>query len=313
MSPRKAMEEDSRIICPLCEGPIAYPSDWEGEETSCPHCSELIYLLSKELPSPPPVAIPVAEPVAATPAKPVAVKVKRAVAKPVAVKVGAVSAGGVAQPNKPIPRKKVSSIRKAVIKSKVTNPGATPPNRKKITPPKTGVITIPHLFNATPLEKKGTNMSPEIVYRDPVDFNWFNKTRLGRTADEWKVRWIGLHVQDKKSKPWISLHLEATQQEPFNHRFIEIRAGGKVFKLPGDSNLGKEHVESEPVATLNEKYSFEHDDFRYLCATFSEHEQIEIAVDGLEFDLSDDLCTEFREYTLSFFEAMRRELPIYFR
>jgi hypothetical protein len=312
------MVEEIRIICPLCEGPITYPPEWEGEETTCPHCSEPIYLLSKELPAPPPppptpIAIPKAEPVKTATPIPGPDKPKSPIAQPVAAVAGAISVGGVAQPSKPIPRKKVSSIRKAVIKNKATNPGATPPNRKKITPPKTGVIAIPHLFKASAIEKAGTKMSPEITYRDPVDFNWLSKTRLGRAPDEWKVRWTALHVQDRKSHPWVSLHLEANQHESFNHRFIEIRAGGKVFNLPGDSNVGKEHAESEPVATLNEKYSFEHDDFRYLCAAFAENEEIEIGVDGLEFDLADELCSEFREYTLSFFEAMRRELPIYFR
>tara|TARA_Y100001934_G_scaffold106938_1_gene131447 strand:- start:1485 stop:2282 length:798 start_codon:yes stop_codon:yes gene_type:complete len=265
------MEEDCRIVCPLCNGSITYPSEWEGEEVNCPHCKEPIYLLGKELPPPPP------------------------------------------KPDKPIPRKKVTSVRKGVIKKNVANPSATPPNRKKIIPPKTGVIAIPHLFTASELEKEGTRMSHEIIYREPADFNWYSRSRLGRASDDWKVRWIGVHVQDKKTPPWVSLLLEAEQAEPFSHSFIEIRGGDKTFKLPGDSNIDKAGAEQEPVNKLTEKYGFEHDDFRYLCAMMAEHEDIEISVDGLESDLADGLCQEFREYTLCFFEAMRRELPIFFR
>lgn len=280
-----------RIKCVLCQRPILYPREREGEEVACPHCGEQIYLLSKILP----VAAPIKRPEA---------KPKPKSKKP---QLHAATQARLSEAKKA----------KATIKGPKRNPAATPPNRKKISPPQSKVLKIEHIFPPVDLDKEGTTQSHSIILRHPEEFT-FKKAGglLGGKDSAWSARWIGVHIQERNSKPWVSLHLEARESAPFVTRSLRLKPGIEDFELATDAEWSRrkgEAEEPEPTTTAKEKFSLEHDDFRYLCAQLVLAEDLKIEIDAAQFEVSESLAAEFREYTLEFFEALRREYPIFFR
>jgi hypothetical protein len=298
------MSESADIIihCPLCRGQIIYPPDREGEEVACPHCEESIYLLSKELPPPPAKPdVPVASPVADLEAE--------ETAKAESEKAPSLHAA--------TQQRLADGRRKAVIKSKANGFSATPPNRKKICTPASNVIKIPHILAPVDLEKEGTAMSPEIIYRHPAEFALTKKAgMLGGKSSQWQARWTVIHVQNRESKPWVILLLAGESSEPTITRRLLMKVAEQSFDFPtdaeGDRQNGKA-PEAEAQKTQNERFSYEHDDFRFLCAQLVASEELEMEFDGADFQISKSICAGFREYTIKFFEAIRRESPLYFR
>ena len=74
-----------------------------------------------------------------------------------------------------------------------------------------------------------------------------------------------------------------------------------------------ETEEPEPATEATEKFSPRARRFPALCAQMVMAESPKVEFDAADFEVSEDLAGEFREYTLEFFEALRREYPILFR
>ena len=285
-----------RIDCVLCNAPILYPPEREGEEVQCPHCGEHIYLLSDVLPEAAPIKQlePEPEPQPKT-------KTKK---EP---QLHAATEARLSEEKKS----------KATIKGPKRNPAATPPNRKKISPPESKVLKIDHIFPPVDLDKDGTPQSHAIILRHPDEFT-FKKSGglMGGKGSQWSGRWIAVHMQERTGKPWVSLHLEAKKGEPFVTRSLRLSPGIENFELATDAECSRrkgETEEPEPATEATEKFSLEHDDFRFLCAQMVMAESLKVEFDAADFEVSEDLAGEFREYTLEFFEALRREYPIFFR
>lgn len=306
------------IHCPLCGGAIIYPPDREGEEVACPHCEDMIYLLSRELPD--------------TPVKVnTEVKPKTVLIEPDSPSPDADTLTEEAEAKRQVSlhaatQQKVHSTtkRKAVIKRAANHPGATPPNRKKISPPESNVLKIPHLFPPVEMEREGTKVSPELILRHPVEFTLERSGGgLRKKADVWECRWTAVQVQtDRHAKPWVTLLLKAAVARPTQCHRVELKVGAKRFDLATDAawdrareeaETGAKEATTEGLTTIRERFSFEHDDFRYLCGELAFSEDVELTVDGIASPIDEDTCAEFREYTLEFFEALRREFPIFFR
>ncbi len=299
------MPETADIIvnCPLCRGQIIYPPDREGEEVACPHCHELIYLLSKELPPPP-----------ARPSKPAAhpIEPEETVAPR---KTGSGRAPSTL--HAATKQRLADGRRKAVIKSKANRFSATPPNRKKICTPQSNVIKIRHILPPTELQKEGTATSPEIIYRHPDEFALTKKSgMLGAKTSQWQARWMVVHVQNREAKPWVILLISGESAKETVIRRLTMNVGDQKFDFPtdaeGDRQQGKSAA-AEARKTLQERFSFEHDDFRFLCAQLVASDDLKMEFNGADFEIGQPLCAGFREYTIKFFEAIRRESPLYFR
>lgn len=284
-----AEEELITIACPFCRGGIYYTADREGEETTCPHCEEAVFLLSKDLP-PPPEVVPVSE----------VLEKKQDDGEP-GLHAATLQRLG---------------ERKATIKAKSGNPAATPPNRKKISTPESNVLKIDHIFDPVDLDKEGDHNSLQIVYRHPEEFSLNSKGGLMGKASKWSLHWTVVHPQKRGSKPWAALELTAKTNEKLVTRGCKLRVGEQVFDFATDSECTRESDGTgELVADKNisERFSFEHDDFRFLCGQLVLNESYEMKFDGADFEISPARLAEFREYTIEFFEALRRELPLYFR
>ena len=304
--------DDITILCPLCDGAIFYPSDREGEDVPCPHCFELIYLLSREIPDEPPSAQDL---------RPATVIVQPSTAPPPPESPAVKPASHEAVQLHAVTQQKVHSDikRKAIIKKATRNPSATPPNRKKICPPESKVLKIPHLIPAITMDREGTKASPEMIFRHPDSFTLDRSGGgLRKKADVWECRWTAVHIQtDRHSKPWVSLRLNATKAQPGNSNGLHLKTGNKRFELATDAAWDRlreaKETPNEGSNLIEERFSFEHDDFRYLCGEIALNDSLELTVDGIPDPIDEDTCAEFREYTLEFFEALRREFPIFFR
>lgn len=290
-----AEEEMITIACPLCRGGIYYSMEREGEETTCPHCEEPVFLLSKELPPPPP-------------------RKEQPVAEALAAEGTEDAADG--EPKLHAATMQRLGERKAVIKAKSGNPARTPPNRKKICTPESSVLKIDHILPPVDLKKEGNHNSVQIIYRHPDSITLNNKGGLMKKTSKWTLHWTAVHPQERGAKPWAALELAAKSDRELVTRGCHLQVGGQKFDLATDSECSrKSDQRSEPMAekTINERFSFEHDDFRFLCGQLVFNETYELKFDGADFELPEARRAEFREYTIEFFEALRRELPLYFR
>lgn len=319
-----AAPHDITVQCPLCNGAIIYPPDREGEEVPCPHCNESIYLLSEE---------PPAAPSRSGELQPKTVLVRPDHAPPTETVADDPTAESItaSKNDKDVvlhaaTQQKLHSgtKRKAVIKRARNHPGATPPNRKKISPPESNVLKIPHLFAAVELEREGTKMSPELILRHPQHFTLDRSGGgLRKKSSIWECRWTAIHIQsDRHAKPWVSLLLSASLSQPGCSNGLALKTGNKLFDLATDaawnrareeSERGAREIASEGTVEVKERFSFEHDDFRYLCGELALNEAMSLTIDGIGEPIDEDTCAEFREYTLEFFEALRRLYPIFFR
>lgn len=298
------MSDSSDIIinCPLCRGQIIYPPDREGEEVACPHCNDLIYLLSKEPPPPPPKpAIPVAKAIE---------KQEEAEAPPNKEKAGHSLHAATQQ-------KLADGKRRATIKSNPKRFSATPPNRKKICTPESNVIKIPHTYDPVDIAKEGTPTSPEIVYRHPDEFPLVKKGgMLGKKSGRVDLRWTAVHVQERDAKPWVILLLTGESLEDTVIRQLKLKVGEKTFDFHTDAEGDRDRgnaSEAEAQKKLSERFSFEHDDFRFLCANLVEEDELAMELAGMDEEINAKTSEAFLEYTVEFFEGMRRESPLYFR
>jgi hypothetical protein len=210
-----------------------------------------------------------------------------------------------------------SSIRREATIKRSHNPGAPPPNRKRISPPTSAVLKIPHLFPAVKPEREGTKNSLELILRHPVEFTLEHTgSSLRRKPDIWICRWIAVHVQtDRQAKPWVTLQLEARVGKPGRCDHLRLLIGDQPFGLATDAAEGRgaSAIREAGDTLIRERFSFTHEDFRYLCGELTLKDGFQITVDGIEHPIDPGTCAEFREYTLEFFEALRREFPIFFR
>ncbi|MGB0579112.1 MAG: hypothetical protein ACPGVU_05355 [Limisphaerales bacterium] len=285
-----AEEEMITIACPFCRGGIYYPAEREGEETTCPHCSEPVFLLSKDLPPPP---------------------------EPDQMAAVTETAENEEGPKLHAATMQRLGERKATIKAEQANPAATPPNRKKICTPESSVAKINHIFDPVDLDKEGNHNSVQVVYRHPDEFTLSKKGGLmSKKTSNWTLHWTVVLPQKRGSKPWAALELTAKADQEIVTRGCEMRVGEQVFDFETDSECARKSGKGTDLLSdknVNERFSFEHDCFRFLCGELVLNESYEMKFDGADFEIPEARRADFREYTIEFFEALRRELPLFFR
>lgn len=173
---------------------------------------------------------------------------------------------------------------------------------------KTSEDTIPHLIEPVQLVD-GIHQSPTNTHLlHPHRFViWKGGLAITRKPDMISVRWSVIQDQGAKGRPVPELTVTARLKEPTDIGGINFDLGNQ--SLPCDLN----GEPSEEKGILQFSGQFPDDRFLQLCRALAEETAISVTVSGPDTGMSDKLQSEFRDYTLEFYEALRRRFGYFFK
>ena len=173
---------------------------------------------------------------------------------------------------------------------------------------KTGRGAIPHLIEPVPLVD-GPRQSVTLTHLlHPHRFVvWKGGLAVTRRPDMIAIQWAISHDQAARARPVPELRLAFRLKGEPSIGAVSFSTGGT--DLPCE--LGGQGQDEKGSTVLTG--AFPDDRFLQLCGALASGETVAMAVTGTDVAMPDKKWPDFKNYTLEFYEALRRRFGYYFK